>query len=214
LVDLGHRFIDEPRSGPEFPKRKFWNGGKFSKTEIRPRPTRYRTLRAPDTHSVHTTYALAATTTGALSSKTSTNLKRHPGATEDGRKIAGRSVRDRPQAGVSRLFAARIATAGRDRRHSVACKTAVPRRARHSRPDAPSEIRPVPIKGMPGEDAPPRSPKAINFGLIYGHSEFGLANQLGIAARKFAYIKNIYERFPGIAPIWMRTRRFLPHPCY
>ena len=60
-----------------------------------------------------------------------------------------------------------------------------------------SEMFGVPIKDMPGEVR--RRAKAINFGIIYGISAFGLANQLGIAREEAsAYIKKYFERFPGI----------------
>ena len=60
-----------------------------------------------------------------------------------------------------------------------------------------SEMFGVPIKGMPAEIR--RRAKAINFGIVYGISAFGLANQLGIAREEAgAYIKKYFERFPGI----------------
>ena len=53
-----------------------------------------------------------------------------------------------------------------------------------------------------------RRAKAINFGIIYGISAFGLANQLGIARDEAgAYIKNYFERFPGIRDYMDETRR-------
>ena len=72
-----------------------------------------------------------------------------------------------------------------------------------------SEMFGVPIKDMPGEVR--RRAKAINFGIIYGISAFGLANQLGIAREEAsAYIKKYFERFPGIRAYMDETTRFLP----
>jgi DNA polymerase-1 len=60
-----------------------------------------------------------------------------------------------------------------------------------------SEMFGVPVAGMPSEVR--RRAKAINFGIIYGISAFGLANQLSIPREESsAYIKRYFERFPGI----------------
>ena len=75
----------------------------------------------------------------------------------------------------------------------------------------------VPIKDMPSEVR--RRAKAINFGIIYGISAFGLANQLGIAREEAsAYIKKYFERFPGIRAYMDSTRDFcrptaMSRPC-
>jgi DNA polymerase-1 len=70
-----------------------------------------------------------------------------------------------------------------------------------------SEMFGVPIKDMPAEVR--RRAKAINFGIIYGISAFGLANQLGIAREEAsAYIKKYFERFPGIRAYMDETRDF------
>jgi DNA polymerase-1 len=70
-----------------------------------------------------------------------------------------------------------------------------------------SEMFGVPVKDMPAEVR--RRAKAINFGIIYGISAFGLANQLGISKEEAgAYIKTYFERFPGIRDYMERTRRF------
>ena len=69
-----------------------------------------------------------------------------------------------------------------------------------------SEMFGVPIKGMPGEMR--RRAKAINFGIIYGISAFGLANQLGIPREEAgAYIRNYFERFPGIRDYMEATKK-------
>ena len=69
-----------------------------------------------------------------------------------------------------------------------------------------SEMFGVPIAGMPGEIR--RRAKAINFGIIYGISAFGLANQLGIPREEAgAYIRKYFERFPGIRAYMDATKR-------
>ena len=70
-----------------------------------------------------------------------------------------------------------------------------------------SEMFGVPVKDMPAEVR--RRAKAINFGIIYGISAFGLANQLGIEREEAgAYIKKYFERFPGIRDYMDETREF------
>jgi len=60
-----------------------------------------------------------------------------------------------------------------------------------------SEMFGVPIEGM--DPSVRRQAKAINFGIIYGISAFGLAIQLGISRSEAAeYIKAYFEKFPGI----------------
>src|SRR5262249_59154515 len=70
-----------------------------------------------------------------------------------------------------------------------------------------SEMFGVPVKAMPGEVR--RRAKAINFGIIYGISAFGLANQLGIGREEAgAYIRKYFERFPGIRDYMEATKAF------
>ena len=70
-----------------------------------------------------------------------------------------------------------------------------------------SEMFGVPVKDMPADIR--RRAKAINFGIIYGISAFGLANQLGIEREEAgAYIKKYFERFPGIRDYMEETSEF------
>ena len=66
----------------------------------------------------------------------------------------------------------------------------------------------VPVKDMPSDVR--RRAKAINFGIIYGISAFGLANQLGIPREEAAaYIKRYFERFPGIRAYMDQTKKLV-----
>src|SRR5690606_29047839 len=70
-----------------------------------------------------------------------------------------------------------------------------------------SEMFGVPVEGMPAEVR--RRAKAINFGIIYGISAFGLANQLAIPREEAAaYIRKYFERFPGIRDYMDETKAF------
>jgi DNA polymerase-1 len=70
-----------------------------------------------------------------------------------------------------------------------------------------SQVFGVPVKGM--DPAVRRRAKAINFGIIYGISPFGLANQLGIPQGEAArYIEAYFKRYPGIRDYMERTKKF------
>jgi DNA polymerase I len=70
-----------------------------------------------------------------------------------------------------------------------------------------SEMFSVPIEGM--DSAVRRRAKAINFGIIYGISAFGLANQLSISREEAGdYIRTYFKRFPGIKAYMDATRKF------
>jgi DNA polymerase-1 len=194
---------DLAEQGYDFPKKilEWRQVSKLKSTYTDALPTYVN----PRTHRVHTTYALAATTTGRLSSN-EPNLQNIPVRTEDGRKIR-------------RAF---IATPG----HKLvsADYSQIELRLLAEMADVPvlrqafrdgldihamtaSEMFGVPVKDMPSDVR--RRAKAINFGIIYGISAFGLANQLGIAREEAsAYIKKYFERFPGIRAYMDETKEF------
>jgi DNA polymerase I len=159
----------------------------------------------PTTHRVHTNYALASTTTGRLSSS-EPNLQNIPIRTEDGRKIRrafiaapGMKLVSADYSQIELRLLAEIAAIEQLRKAfredlDIHAMTA-------------SEMFGVPIKNMPGEVR--RRAKAINFGIIYGISAFGLANQLGIGREEAgAYIRKYFERFPGIRDYMEDTKAF------
>jgi DNA polymerase-1 len=159
----------------------------------------------PTTHRVHTNYALAATPTGRLSSS-DPNLQNIPVRTEDGRKIR-RAFIAAPgyklvSADYSQIELRLLAEIGRVEPLQKAFREGLDIHAMTA-----SEMFGVPVKGMPAEIR--RRAKAINFGIVYGISAFGLANQLGIAREEAgAYIKKYFERFPGIRDYIETTKAF------
>jgi DNA polymerase I len=149
----------------------------------------------PSTHRVHTSYALAATTTGRLSSS-DPNLQNIPVRTEDGRKIR-RAFIAAPgfklvSADYSQIELRLLAEIAGIEPLQKAFREGLDIHAMTA-----SEMFGVLVKDMPAEIR--RRAKAINFGIVYGISAFGLANQLGIAREEAgAYIRKYFERFPGI----------------
>jgi len=157
----------------------------------------------PHTGRVHTSYSMASTSTGRLSSS-DPNLQNIPIRTEEGRAIRtafiaapGHVLISADYSQIELRLLAHVAdipalkkafTDGLD----IHAMTA-------------SEMFGVPVEGMPSETR--RRAKAINFGIIYGISAFGLSNQLGIdRAEADAYIKTYFERFPGIRGYMDRTK--------
>ncbi|MDO9589325.1 MAG: DNA polymerase I [Brevundimonas sp.] len=149
----------------------------------------------PKTDRVHTSYQLAAATTGRLASS-DPNLQNIPIRTETGRQIRQAFIAAPGHVLISadysqielRLLAhigdipelKRAFAAGIDIHTATA-----------------SEMFGVPVDQMDPETR--RRAKAINFGIVYGISAFGLAAQLNIdQGEAGAYIKTYFERFPGI----------------
>lgn len=148
-----------------------------------------------ETGRVHTSYSQASVLTGRLSSN-DPNLQNIPVRTEDGRKI--RSAFIAPEGKVlisadySQIELRLLAHIADIQALKDAFEEGLDIHAMTA-----SEMFNVPVEGMPSDVR--RRAKAINFGIIYGISAFGLSNQLGIE-RSVAgdYIKTYFERFPGI----------------
>ncbi|MBW7974574.1 DNA polymerase I [Bradyrhizobium sp. BR 10289] len=196
--------LDElAEQGHDFPKKilEWRQVSKLKSTYTDALPTYVN----PQTHRVHTTYALAATTTGRLSSN-EPNLQNIPVRTEDGRKIRRAFIATKGHklvsADYSQIELRLLAEIADIPVLKQAFKDGLDIHAMTA-----SEMFGVPIEGMPSEIR--RRAKAINFGIIYGISAFGLANQLGIAREEAsAYIKKYFERFPGIRAYMDETRDF------
>jgi DNA polymerase I len=158
----------------------------------------------PTTGRVHTSYALAATTTGRLSSS-EPNLQNIPVRTEEGRKIrrafvapAGHKLISADYSQIELRLLAHVA--------DIPALKAAFSDGLDIHAMTASEMFGVPIAGMPGEIR--RRAKAINFGIIYGISAFGLANQLSIPREEAgAYIRKYFERFPGIRAYMEETKK-------
>ncbi|GAA0784539.1 DNA polymerase I [Roseibium denhamense] len=158
----------------------------------------------PETKRVHTSYALAATTTGRLSSS-EPNLQNIPVRTESGRKIRKAFVAEKGHklisADYSQIELRVLAHMADIPQLKKAFEDGLDIHAMTA-----SEMFGTPIEGM--DPMVRRQAKAINFGIIYGISAFGLANQLGISRGEAGdYIKTYFERFPGIKDYMEATKK-------
>ncbi len=149
----------------------------------------------PDTGRVHTSYSIAGAVTGRLAS-TDPNLQNIPVRTEDGRRIREAFIADKGNVLVS-LDYSQIEL------RILAHIADIPalKQAFYDGLDihamTASEMFNVPIEGM--LPSVRRQAKAINFGVIYGISAFGLSNNLRIPrAEAQAFIDRYFEKFPGI----------------
>jgi DNA polymerase-1 len=159
----------------------------------------------PATGRVHTAFAMAGASTGRLASS-DPNLQNIPVRTEEGRKIRQAFVAEKGHvllsadysqielrllAHVADIPALRQAFAEGVDIHALTA----------------SQVFGVPVKGM--DPMVRRNAKAINFGIIYGISAFGLSRQLGIPQEEAAaYIKAYFQRYPGIRDYMERTKAF------
>jgi DNA polymerase I len=165
----------------------------------------------PKTGRVHTSFAMAVAQTGRLSSS-DPNLQNIPVRTEEGRKIREAFIADEGNVLVSADYSQielRILAHMAD---IPALKDAFQKGLDIHAMTA-SEMFGVPIEGM--DPMVRRQAKAINFGIIYGISGFGLARQLGIPQGEAAeYIKTYFKRFPGIRAYMDETKAFAKDTGY
>jgi DNA polymerase I len=160
---------------------------------------------------IHTTYSQHSVLTGRLSSN-EPNLQNIPVRTEDGRKIRtafvaapGKVLISADYSQIELRILAHIADI-------QALKDAFEEGLDIHAMTA-SEMFGVPVAGMPADVR--RRAKAINFGIIYGISAFGLANQLGIERGEAGeYIKTYFARFPGIQDYMAEQRRLVKAQGY
>ncbi|MBI1774315.1 MAG: DNA polymerase I [Proteobacteria bacterium] len=157
----------------------------------------------PQTGRIHTSFAMAGAATGRLSS-TDPNLQNIPVRSEEGRRIRrafvaepGHKLLSVDYSQIELRLVAEIAgvdqlkKAFRDNL-DIHALTA-------------SEVFGVPLAKM--DPVTRRKAKAINFGIIYGISAFGLARQIGVEQKEAAdYIKKYFERYPGIRQYMEKMR--------
>ena len=161
----------------------------------------------PATGRIHTSYAMAGAQTGRLSS-TDPNLQNIPVRTEEGRKIRGAFV---AREGWKLLSLDYSQIELRVLAHMAGIDALVDafRDGQDIHAMTASQVFDVPIEGM--DPMVRRQAKAINFGIIYGISAFGLARQLGIARGDAKnYIDAYFERYPGIRDYMDGAGRAMP----
>ena len=159
----------------------------------------------PETGRVHTSFALAATSTGRLSSN-DPNLQNIPVRTEEGRKIRRAFVAEKGHKLLSVDYSQIELRLAAHMADIPALKEAF-RSGADIHAMTASQVFGVPEKGM--DPMVRRRAKAINFGIIYGISPFGLGQQLGIPQSEAkAYIAAYFERYPGIRDYMERAKKF------
>ena len=158
----------------------------------------------PKTGRVHTSYHQAVTATGRLSS-TDPNLQNIPVRNEEGRRIRQAFIAPEDylivSADYSQIELRIMAHLSRD---EGLLKAFAEGKDIHRATAA--EVFGLPLESVSNEQR--RSAKAINFGLIYGMSAFGLARQLNIPRKEAQKYMDLYfERYPGVLDYMERTRQ-------
>ncbi len=154
---------------------------------------------------VHTSYSLAATTTGRLSSN-EPNLQNIPIRTREGKELRKAFIAEKGMVLISADYSQVELRIFAHMADIPELKAAFKKGQDIHRMTA-SEMFGIPADQL--DDETRSRAKAINFGIIYGISAFGLANQLRIPREEAgAYIKTYFERFPGIRDYMDSTKKF------
>ncbi|CEE92083.1 multifunctional DNA polymerase I: 5'-_3' exonuclease (N-terminal); 3'-_5' polymerase; 3'-_5' exonuclease (C-terminal) [Xenorhabdus nematophila str. Anatoliense] len=158
----------------------------------------------PLTNRVHTSYHQAVTATGRLSSR-DPNLQNIPVRNEEGRRIRQAFIAPTGYrimaADYSQIELRIMAHLSQDKGLLAAFA-----QGKDIHRATAAEVFGVPLEHVTGEQR--RSAKAINFGLIYGMSAFGLSRQLGIPRGEAQRYMDLYfERYPGVLNYMERTRQ-------
>ncbi len=158
----------------------------------------------PETHRVHTSYHQALTATGRLSS-TDPNLQNIPVREEIGRQIRKAFIAPKGRillaADYSQIELRLMAHFSQDEALVNAFQHGQDVHRRTA-----SEVLGIPLEDVTSDQR--RQAKAVNFGLLYGMSEFGLIRQLGFTREESrAYIGKYFQRYPGVLDYMERTRQ-------
>ena len=157
-----------------------------------------------ETHRVHTSYHQALTATGRLSS-TDPNLQNIPVREDIGRQIRKAFIAPKGRvllaADYSQIELRLMAHFSQDEALVDAFNHG---QDVHRRTAA--EVLGIALEDVTGNQR--RQAKAVNFGLLYGMSEFGLTRQLGFSREESrSYIGKYFQRYPGVLEYMERTRQ-------
>ena len=190
-------------AGHEFPKKLLeWRALSKLKTTYTDALPNYLNEK---TKRIHTSFAMATTSTGRLASS-DPNLQNIPIRSEDGRMIRKAFVPEKGNLLISSDYSQielRLIAHIADERN---LKNAF-LEGKDIHASTASEVFNVPIEDMKPETR--RNAKAINFGIIYGISAFGLAKQLNITRTEASeYIKAYFNKYPAIKEYMEETKKF------